>query len=263
MISLFGGRAQPPIQPEQQATKGSAPKETRVLPETAWQEEPMPSGIPPAETVVVTISRQFGSGGATIARLVAQKAGLQYVDQEIINEVARRLGIDVEQAARQDEQTAGMVGHLLEAVRASNPFNLGYSTLLQPASVLTQSREQMYLQLTQKVILEAASEGNAVIVGRGSQFLLHGVPRTLHISIFSPLPQRIENIMQRFNLDRAQATRLVEQRDYEHQSYLRRHYGSDGRQSDLYHLLINTGLFSFELAADFICQALPVVKAFK
>jgi cytidylate kinase len=223
----------------------------------------MPEGVPPAETVVVTISRQFGSGGATVARLVAQKAGLQYVDQEIINEVARRLGVDVEQAARQDEQTAGMVGHLLEAVRASNPFNIGYGALLQPAFVLTQSKEQAYLQLTQRVILEAASQGNAVIVGRGSQFLLHSVPRTLHISIFSPLPQRIENIMQRFNLDYAQATRLVEQRDYEHQSYLRRHYGSDGRQSDLYHLLINTGLFSFELTADFICQALPIVKAFK
>ncbi|HEU5229565.1 MAG TPA: cytidylate kinase-like family protein [Ktedonobacteraceae bacterium] len=259
MMSLFRGS----VQPEQQAPKGSVEKETRVLPETAWQGEPMPTGVPPLETVVVTISRQFGSGGAAIARLVAQKSGLQYVDYEIINEVARRLGVDVEQAARQDEQTAGMVGHLLEAVRASNPFNVGYNTLLQPTPMLTQSREQAYLQLTQRVILEAASQGNAVIVGRGSQFLLHGVPRTLHISIFSPLPQRVENIMQRLRLDHAQAARLVEQRDYEHQSYLRRHYGSDGHQPDLYHLLINTGIFSFELAADFIGQALPVVKVFK
>ena len=258
-MSLFRGS----VQPEQQARKGSVEKETRVLPETAWQGEPMPTGVPPVETVVVTISRQFGSGGAAIAHLVAQKSGLQYVDYEIINEVARRLGVDVEQAAQQDEQTAGMVGHLLEAVRASNPFNVGYNTLLQPTPTLTQSKEQAYLQLTQRVILEAASQGNAVIVGRGSQFLLHGVPRTLHISIFSPLPQRVENIMQRFHIDRAQATRLIEQRDYEHQSYLRRHYGSDGHQPDLYHLLINTGIFSFELAADFICQALPVVKAFK
>ena len=258
-MPLFGGS----VQPEQQARKGSVEKETSVLPETAWQGEPMPTGVPPVETVVVTISRQFGSGGAAIARLVAQKGGLQYVDYEIINEVARRLGVDVEQAARQDEQTAGMVGHLLEAIRASNPFNVGYGTLLQPTPMLTQSKEQAYLQLTQRVILEAASEGNAVIVGRGSQFLLHGAPRTLHISIFSPLPQRIENVMQRFNLNRTQATQLIEQRDYEHQSYLRRHYSSDGRQSDLYHLLINTELFSFELAADFICQALPIVKEFK
>src|SRR5581483_1060418 len=124
-------------------------------------------------------------------------------------------------------------------------------------------KEQAHLQLTQRVILEAASQGNAVIVGRGSQFLLHGIPRTLHISIFSPLPQRVESIMQRSNLDRTQATRLVEQRDYEQQSYLRRHYGSDGCQSDLRHLLTNTVSFSFALAAALICQAPPLVTAFK
>ena len=263
MISLFSNGVQPPAQPERQVRKGSVQNTTRLLPETLWEKEPLPSGIPPKDAVVVTISRQFGSGGAAIARLVAQKSGLQYVDHEIINEVARRLGVDVEQAERQDEQTAGMVGHLLEAIKSSNPFNMGYSTLVAPAPSITQSREYAYLRLTQRVILEAASDGNAVIVGRGSQFLLHGAPRTLHIHIFAPLPQRIGNVMQRFHIDRTQAARLVERRDYEHESYLRRHYNSDGRQPDYYHLLINTGLFSFELAANFIGQALSVVKAFQ
>ncbi|GAC1376285.1 MAG: cytidylate kinase-like family protein [Ktedonobacteraceae bacterium] len=240
---------------------GKKPTETRLLPETAWFAEPMATGIPPEDAVVVTIARQFGSGGSDIARLVAQIGGLAYIDQQIIAEVAQRSGVDLEYATHQDERTVGMVGHILDAMQASNPFNLHYNTLRHPASAQTQSKELNYLHVTQRVILELATQGNAVIVGRGSQFLLHNAPRTLHIYIFAPLPYRIETIIKQFQLNRQDAIQLIEQRDHEQDIYLRRYYGTDGHQPGLYHLLINTGLFSFENAADFICQALPAVKA--
>ncbi|GAC1401918.1 MAG: cytidylate kinase-like family protein [Ktedonobacteraceae bacterium] len=234
---------------------------TQVLPETAWNSEPLPSGIPPEGRVVVTIARQFGSGGAEIGHLVAETSNLHYVDYGILEEVARRLGVDVERAARQDEQTAGMAGHIFDAIRTSNPFIVNYGSLFNQPSIPTQSKELAYLRLTQRVVLELATEGDAVIVGRGSQFLLHNASRTLHIYIFAPLPYRIENVMKQFHLNHVQAERLIEQRDYEHDSYLRRYYGSDGHQPSLYHLLINTSLFSLELAADLIHQAVPVIKA--
>lgn len=234
---------------------------TTLLPETIWATEPMPSGIPPEETVVVTISRQFGSGGSEIGQLVAQEGGLQYIDDAIITEVAKHSGEDVANAEQQDEQTTGMIGHILEAMQASNPFTMHYRTMVdQTARNIAQARELAYLHLTQKVILEAATQGNAVIVGRGSQFLLHNAPRTLHISVFAPLPYRIEQVMKQYHFNHDQARQLIEQRDYERESYLRRYYGSDGQQPDLYHLLLNTGLFSFELAANLIRQVLPVIK---
>ncbi len=236
------------------------PHTTQVLPETAWNSEPLPSGIPPEGKVVVTIARQFGSGGAEIGHHVAETSKLQYIDYSIIEEVARRLGIDVQRAARQDEQTAGMAGHILEAIRTSNPFIVNYGSLFSQPTPPTQAKEVAHLRLTQRVVLELATEGNAVIVGRGSQFLLHNAPRTLHTYIFAPLPYRIENVMEQFHLNHIQAERLIEQRDYEHDSYLRRYYGANGHQPSLYHLLINTSLFSLELAADLIHQALPVVR---
>ena len=98
------------------------PHTTQILPETAWNNEPLPSGTPPEGRVVVTIARQFGSGGAEIGHRVAETSKLQYIDYSIIEEVARRLGIDVQRAERQDEQTEGMAGHILEAIRTSNPF---------------------------------------------------------------------------------------------------------------------------------------------
>ncbi len=254
MAYLFGTRGQS----EQSSEK--VQKNTRFLPETLWANDAMPSGVPPSDTVVVTISRQFGSGGSEIARIVARESNLQYIDHEIIDEVARRQGVDVHSAAQQDEQTSGMVGHILEAIQASSPFTINYNMLAHPTTALTQSRELAYLYLTQRVVLELATQGNVIMVGRGTQFLLHNAPRTLHIYIFAPLAYRIDHVMKSFHLDYTQAQRLIEQRDYEHDSYLRHYYGADGHQPVLYHLLINTGLFSFELAAHIICQALPLVK---
>jgi CMP/dCMP kinase len=233
---------------------------TQQLPETMWDQERLPSGIPPEDKVVVTISRQFGSGGAEVGRIVAQESELLYVDHEIIGEVARRLGVNEEQSARQDEQTAGAVGHILEALQSNSPFNVNYSTLFKPKELPTQAREVAHLRLTQRVILELATEGNAVIIGRGSQFLLHGAPRTLHIYIFAPLDYRIEQVMQHFQLDRAGAKELIERRDYEQNAYLGHYYGGNQHQPYLYHLLINTSLFTHELAAHLIQQALPLIK---
>lgn len=193
--------------------------------------------------------------------MVASECGLLYLDHEILGEVARRLGINVEQAARQDEQTVGMVRHVLEALPSNGPFSLNLSTLLNPSQPPAYSQEIVYWQLTRRVILEMATEGNAVIIGRGSQFLLHGLPRTLHIYIFAPLDHRIENVMRRQQVSLGEATAFVERRDYEHEAYLRRHFGSHQERPELYHLLINTGLFPFEQAADLVRQTLPLVTA--
>ena len=250
---LFRGRTQPKSVVDEQ-------KATKILPETLWS-EPLPTGTPPEDTVVVTLTRQFGSGGDEIGRMVAEACHLQYIDYQIIDQVARHLGVDTQHAEQRDEQSSDMVSHMLQAIRSSNPFSVSYTTLFNNLNNQEQTQESSFLHFTQKVLLEIASQGNAVIVGRGSQFLLHNAPRTLHISIYCPLPYRIENVMKQFKLSHEEAKLLIEQRDNEQDSYLRRYYGSDGHQTGLYHLLINTGLFSHRLAVELIIQSLPVIKA--
>jgi cytidylate kinase len=232
---------------------------TQLLPETTTDMVALPIGVPPEGKVNITISRQFGSGGAEIGHILAEECGLHYVDQSVIAEVAKRLGIKEEEAARQDEQTGGEVGFILEALRSSSPFNLHYNSLFKPTDMPSQAQEVAYLRLTQRVLLELASEGNVVIIGRGSQFLLHGATRTLHIYIFAPLDFRIEHIMNLHNVNRDRAKEMIERRDNEHNAYLSRYYGGNQHQPYLYHLLINTGLFSYETAANLIKQAIPIV----
>ena len=247
------------------STHTTTPVVTRILSETEKQSNTLPVGVPQGEKIVVTISRQCGSGGSEIGRLLAHQNNLQYVDHEIINEVARRLDVAVETAAEQDEQTSGSLSHVLEALNTNTPFNLNYSKLLQKQTpnASVPNREQAYLQLTQRVVLEMANSGDSVIIGRGGQFLLRGLPRVLHVHVFAPLPRRIENVMQHFRLNRQQAVEFIERRDGETANYLRHYYGSNGTQPELYHLLINTGLFSFEMAANLIAQALPLAREIK
>lgn len=254
-------------QPSFEDQDGQKPApETKILAETLLEGSDSPTTIPPENTLVVTISRQFGSNGAEVGKLVAQSSGLLYIDHEIIEGVANRLGVNSLLVEQQDEHTTGSLGHVMEAVASSSPFNVNYSSLrslFNPAAKdksSQRSQEMAYLRLTQRFIVETAAQGNAVIIGRGAQFLLQGFPRTLHIYIFAPMDVRIKNVMSSFRLGRKEAEQLIEQRDDAHDSYLRHHYGSDGRQPELYHLLINTGLFSCELAADLISQALPVAR---
>jgi cytidylate kinase len=264
MFNMFRGRGQqhPSAKMNRIGLQRTRPIRHTTSSIEAAAQEPLPSGIPPEESVVITISRQFGSGGSEIGRLVAGETGLLYVDHEIIGEVARRLGITTEQAVRQDEQTVGAVRHVLEALQSSSFFALNLGTLMNPRQPPAYSRELVYWRLTRRVILEMATKGNAVIIGRGSQFLLHDSPRTLHIYIFAPLEQRIANVMEFNHLSREEATRMVQHRDYEHEAYLRRYYGRDQDRPELYHLLINTGLFPYNLAARLIRETLPLVGTF-
>lgn len=248
--------------PDISPTKHKVPAKTKRLPETEPVEQPMPSGVPEGNKIAITIARQCGSGGAEIGRILARRGNLHYLNHEIIDKVAQRLGVAVAQVESQDEQTEGPLNYVLEALNTSSLFTLNYSKILLDKHVNPTSLtyEHAYFRLTQRIVLEMTSTGNTVIIGRGSQFLLRGLPRVLHIYVFAPLPRRIENVMHYAHLTREQAREYIKRRDDATANYLRYHYGSDGTQPELYHLLINTGLFSFDTAADLIVQALPLAR---
>jgi CMP/dCMP kinase len=256
MLNFFRGRSQQQLRTQDDQQK------TQILPETILKDEALPEGIPAEGKMNVTISSQFGSGGSEVGRIVAKECGLLYLDHEIIAEVARRSGVNVELAASRDERTLGMARHVLEALHTNSPFSVNINTLLNPTSPPTYSQELVYWQLTRKVIMELATAGDAVIIGRGSQFLLRGKPRTLHIYIFAPRNQRIENVMLHQQLDRDRATRMVDRRDYEQEAYVNRYFGSSQDHPDLYHLLMDTQLFPLDQAADVIKRTLPLITTF-
>src|ERR687885_1512883 len=131
---------------------------------------------------VVTVSRQFASGGGEVAQEVARRLGAAFVDREIIDEVAQRLGVPGEVVLEKDERGESLVTRLARSLR------LSYPDLAMPPEMTTalftdyQDIEDLpYTQVIEQLIRDAARGGNAVIVGRGGAFILKDDPRALHV----------------------------------------------------------------------------------
>jgi cytidylate kinase len=205
---------------------------------------------------IVTISRQYASGGAEIAGEVARRLGATVVDREFIDEVARRLGVPGEVVLEKDERGESLVTRLARSLR------LSYPDLAMPPEMTTalftdyQDMEDLpYAQVIEQLIRDAARTGNTVIVGRGGAFILKDEPRTLHVHTYARLSHRAEIAMRRHGLDRAAAERLVQDTDRERARYVKNMFKADWEALRHYHLLLDTGRLGIPACVDLILQA--------
>jgi len=237
---------------------------------------------------VVTVSRQRGSMGSYIALEVADRLELQYLDREIIDSVAREAGVPAKSVEAIEERAGRMarVLHLL-GTRPTLPGVASASIREQDAieervQVLMErdglSREAAfarlessggvdyaprpdYLDLLSSVILEYATEGQAMIVGRGGQKILRSLTGVLHVQIIARFETRVYNIIQREGVKWREAARSVRLADEQRSGYMRRFYNADWLDSGLYDLVINTDRIPGEVAVDMIIQATRAVEA--
>jgi cytidylate kinase len=149
---------------------------------------------------ILTISRDYGSGGREIGRAVADRLGYAYEDRVT----------------------------LLAALRAAGPhwerFGADYDEHLPSVWERFDWSFRGYAALLQRHVLEAAAAGRVVIVGRGGAFLLAGVPTALHVRIVAPLAERIERIMRREHADHDSVRALIERVDRERAGFIRAVY---------------------------------------
>jgi cytidylate kinase len=200
---------------------------------------------------VITISRQYGSLGDEIGREVAERLGLRFVDQEIINEVARRLGVSPEAASAPDEREGSVVSELVHTMRRLYPA----TPLPQPSQENQELDEAAYLQVIREVIWEVARTNDAVIVGRGGAFILPKHPDILHVLIVAPLAVRVERVMAAEGLNQERAAQRLKHVDGNRGRYVRHFYHSNWLDLAHYDLVVNTGHFSQVRAASLICTA--------
>src|SRR5919197_5351869 len=122
----------------------------------------------PAPAPVITITRQYASGGSDIARLVAAALDWTVIDNEFVDEVARRAGLPAEAVAEQGGRAPGLLERLARTLAVASP------ELFMTAAAVPRAEqdEATIAQLTERVIAEAAAKGRAVLVGRGAQALL-------------------------------------------------------------------------------------------
>lgn len=202
---------------------------------------------------VITISRQYGSGGGEIAARLAQKLGWQLIDHEIVAQVAHELGITPEEAEARDEHVEGFVARVLSTMQLAAP------AALVPAAIPSVSpalQEQAYREALRHVVETAANTGHTVIVGRAGQVLLAQRRDVLHVRIVAPPKQRITYVVRREGLDEASAQLRVQLKDHDRTRYLQMQHHRNVEDPLLYDLVINTGMLDLDSAVDLICLAL-------
>ncbi len=228
---------------------------------------------------VITISREYGSDGHTVARKAADRLGYLCMDKELIVEVARQAQVPVSEVERFDEQPEHPALRVLrkfltpgypDALTGLSEYEW-WATVTVPEftgrgdRTLSVLDEEAYVKLTQDVILRLANRGNVVLVGRGSQALLTGRSNVLHARIVAPVDYRIRTTMERDGLERQDAARRMQKVDEQRKRYVKRHYGINRNVPQHYHLTVNTAQIGVEGAADIVVEAtrhLPMERGY-
>jgi len=195
---------------------------------------------------VITISREFGAGGSELAQALGMRLGWRVVDRGLVRDVAGRLGVDEDAIEARDEHAPGLLERIGTTLLRTAP-----EVLVVPPD-LSSPLPETIADTVRAVCTEAAESPPVILVGHGTQALLAGRPRTLHLRLVAPLATRIARIRARTGDDTATATAAARRVDADRASYIRRSYGCDWRDPLLYTLQLNTGRVDVEAAAHLV-----------
>lgn len=214
---------------------------------------------------VITISRQYGSGGDEIARRISTLLGYRYFDKVLMRQIASEVGLSLSEIVDFSEDNykiQSFLDRLLHVGLLIAQVNVWHTN---PLGVLTEEVEELdaaeSLALVQSTIQTAYNHGNVVIVGRGGQVILKDKPGVLHVRIEAPLTERFQRIHEQTTFSLAGAKDLAIKRDRAAADYLKRFYGMNWADSELYDLVINTSIFGIEGAVQLILSAIDCMKS--
>jgi cytidylate kinase len=201
---------------------------------------------------VVTVSRQYGAGGSEVGRRIAAQLGWTVIDNEFVGAVAAQAGLPAEAVAAQEERVPSLMARLARALAISSP-----EVLVANTAGALEADEARLVEVTERVIREAAAHGRVVLVGRGAQALLAGAKEqdALHVYVTAPREDRIRVVTERHGLSLAEAAHAVDRTDADRDRYVQRHYGRRREDAANYHLVVNTALLGYDGAADMVVTA--------
>jgi cytidylate kinase len=197
---------------------------------------------------LITISREYGSGGGTLAEMLARSLGWKLVDKSLVTEVANRAQVDAEIAVRYDECVDPWFHRLIKSL-----WQGGYEGLATTVDTRMVDSDAM-ARLAGEIIREAASLRQCVIVGRGGQCILRQRNNVFHVSVFGPHHQKIERMRDRL-APGTDPDRFMEETDRRRAAYIHRFYGEDWKDRRLYHLVISSVLGLETVRDTILCAA--------
>jgi cytidylate kinase len=200
---------------------------------------------------VICISRTKGAGGEEVARLVAERLGFLYVDDEIVALAAARGGISPGEVA-DEERRKSLAARVLEAMAHSGAELAGGG---MPLSADEMPNSDGVRALIRETIEQTAARGKAVIVAHAASHVVAQGPGAVRVLVTASPATRVRRVSNAEGLDQARAERTVKQSDAARSDYLRRFYGIDEELPTQYDIVVNTDVLSFEQAAGLLAEA--------
>ena len=158
--------------------------------------------------MIITIGREYGSGGREIGERVAQKLGIPFYDKQILTRAAQESGLCEEVMEHHDEK-AGMGALFMNSGMQVSNAHVGLQMPLNQRVFLAQF----------ETINRIAAEGDCVIVGRCADYVLKDLPNVLHVFLYASDEKRIERIMRVEKVDRGTARDLIRKTDKQRKNY--------------------------------------------
>ncbi len=185
--------------------------------------------------MLITVSRQSATNGELIGAQVADRLGLQVYDRELVDEIARRLQVDPDIVHKFDEVMLSPVHSILWEWRSS-------------------LNEHVYRRYLRQALERIAAQDNAVIIGRGANFVLRG-GNTLHLRLVAPLELRTAIFRATQDVSDSEAHRQLRQLDHERAQFIRTLYGHGIDDPEFYDVLLNLARFTPAMAVECIVHA--------
>jgi cytidylate kinase len=182
---------------------------------------------------IITIEREYGAGGATIALKLAGRLGWKLWDQSLTAEIARIAQADRASIERLEERVDPLFYRLMKV------FMRGSFEAALPVGNLEYLDCERLVSLMARVIEGAAAEGNCVIVGRGAPYILRDRAEAFHVFIYAPFEEKMRRLREMGKSD-AEARGLLDSIDAERATFIRKYYSKEWPTRSFYHLMVNS-----------------------
>jgi cytidylate kinase len=201
---------------------------------------------------VITISRQFGAGGKTLGKMIADEFGYTFADSEIIKLVAEMANVSTHFVETVEKEAGGKFSRFISKM-VSKPL---------VERVLKDERgyidEEIYLDYLVLIIAQMGDDGDVVILGRGSQYILNDHPDAYHVLLIDEVENRVQFMMAHYDLSKSRAAQVVRAEDKRRKNLYQKLGKTDYDDPFLYHLVLNMNKVSLEQA---LVQVRNLVKS--
>ncbi|MDO4541826.1 MAG: cytidylate kinase-like family protein [Bacillota bacterium] len=200
---------------------------------------------------IITLGREFGSGGRMIGKVVAEELGFTFYDKEIITKAAEASGMDKELLEKNDENIKGSIFHnfTLGLYNAANTFAEMSDISLNDRAFLIQS----------DIIKDIAKRENAVIVGRCADYVLRDFHNCFNVFIFAPIESRIERAANEYGMNRKNLKETITKMDRRRSSYYNYYTGKKWGKAISYHMSLDSGKLGIEKCVKIIKEMVKEV----